>query len=1785
MDFTINYPSLNAAIAAHLGESPLSEDPEMYGSKRAVIKGWMSPNGVAHLFDPHEEHADNIHPDLEGKVKSSTGDFHQMGTALAGSMAHGYARFGSFYGDPFIHYDHRSKDGIKSAQHALRYLAPTVGSSINITTLPWGKRFNKNAHEKYFESPSKAAAFLRSQSESIEASDLPLGFIHDESLTDSSLDVESLNEINWSALLARANQPKKTNKTDILTYKHPVTGVIHDFDVGSPKSPDKFMNHSKLWMDHNHEGMGDWIKQGSPNVEQVARRFDQVPRERFSVNHDNKTISSWFRTTPTTLPQLQHVIKKYNLQGYKMPKAKGTMSDFAAESETPLRDLMNEVDSHLDEARPGGGGKHWLHKEYPKLHAVLDAVGFEPDFSYHNTSTERGTEYIPKGSKPIGDAGHKFVISKEDGWEPHWEHWHDGECLGSEVDDHGDMHPHYEGLPVHDQVMHYLKQYKGKAILPGPKESIMNEAAKPYKMKDFKLHLHYLRTPEGSRDAKNDETFLRTQGYKISRGVGSSPELLKGGAGIKERPTHVLSVSKDGNAFDLPHKHLKQLKHVDDDASWVRDTSESIGDDIDVLIEDYSSTGALRLTGHAQAPETALLNDLALAGSSDPIVESPEGVSAAAGRFGRQSLPGLLESDPWVVNRRTRTDIPSANLTPQQWDDITTKSSVQSLGRIMHVYPTWKHYVMMWQGHEKSHGPAPDSFWDKSKEAWNMVANQRHKDPTNMKRRESVEFDECGDVPKKKKKAHVAELLAACDAHLGEGAAWEPSDSTGYGDASTPGHKYRADTEQDLQLHDAGFTLAGRKGGTLHYNHPHGHTAWTRPGGSWEISPKRGSSMGSMTGHDLSHSLEGLHNNLGFRIQTPESIEVAGEGGQPPSRTCPACHESDLPCSSCHGSGIHGQSEDPMHAGWNRGGHIMPESLDEGPFNVSASVAKMRAKRTMPGAYNQVMRDHGFSQFGDGQWTHRKIGSVYTTPGGGWEHNEQPSIGGGNYKGNDAIDLHQHLMTYHKYQPIESLDEMEVPPEFFMGTDSPQLPIIARVTQRWKHIGPSVLRALDAIKDTVTADEAATILHRFDFKVGESVEESLDERRVTCAKCSGLGQVGGTRCDLCGGKGKLTVRRAGDALRSQFYLRGRHSESVEGVLESIDEILGLGVGELAAIGAVAAAPWLIHKASKSAAAAGKTLGAGVKKVKDVVGAHVMTPTKMKDAGQKFLNARKDPVESLIDSFKETGLVVIQESSIIETTYDDNHSNHPSKSAVSAHRAAVRDGWSYSHSSKNSVSASHETHHYTHPTKGHRVVSGTKNESEEFLGDLKNAGFKKKGSKYTHPAYLDKIHRKTESYSGTPVTGYHEVQVDTTAQDLHYKLGQLMPELHGLVTSSSGEERRALGMLFAELVQAQADLGNFISTHNQTSDESLAILASHYSTVYREMLSALDPYRTSNPSVTPYGPYQLKGVGLTDSVVETRPGLGPHAWGGSGGYDHYDYSAGKPISHPLVRKDGQGRHFFYDGIGSDNRPLYIHHDGQQLHKRYGSFGHEVPARDEAHQHQLMKLCGAHLPGFFESSEGKKRLPFVGESCVCPKCGSKNTVLMPTDYETEKCKDCGHIIKEDIMEGAFVFNILKNMAVNAAVGAATKRIAGGPGAGPTMPDAFKNLIAYEPSADHEKVPHLLKLANLALDQQGRPEGRVAYERGQAIGKKHGIDFRDLYMNPHKYGPEALERKRKVDYAKTAGNVVNAAAEKGKKIGIAPVSTSTWGDAMKAFKQGRGESAEAPVAELIEELETFA
>lgn len=97
------------------------------------------------------------------------------------------------------------------------------------------------------------------------------------------------------------------------------------------------------------------------------------------------------------------------------------------------------------------------------------------------------------------------------------------------------------------------------------------------------------------------------------------------------------------------------------------------------------------------------------------------------------------------------------------------------------------------------------------------------------------------------------------------------------------------------------------------------------------------------------------------------------------------------------------------------------------------------------------------------------------------------------------------------------------------------------------------------------------------------------------------------------------------------------------------------------------------------------------------------------------------------------------------------------------------------------------------------------------------------------------------------------------QELHIRIGKILPELHALVTSTVGPEKAALSMLFHEVNTAHNDLQNILSCSSQES-ANMSGAHDHFSNVYSQLMGALSPYTTSNPAVS-RAPYQFKGASL------------------------------------------------------------------------------------------------------------------------------------------------------------------------------------------------------------------------------------------------------------------------------------------------------------------------------------
>jgi hypothetical protein len=137
----------------------LEEDYRLSGSYHDNdTKGWMSPKGVSYIFPFNNEHDTNHHPDITRDIRRRKlkGD-----SGLAFAMKQGYARFGRFGDEDYIHYDDSSKHGKEAATHVMKFLKPKLGHTIRVAKKPWGNEFDADNDEHEFNSPSAANSHIR----------------------------------------------------------------------------------------------------------------------------------------------------------------------------------------------------------------------------------------------------------------------------------------------------------------------------------------------------------------------------------------------------------------------------------------------------------------------------------------------------------------------------------------------------------------------------------------------------------------------------------------------------------------------------------------------------------------------------------------------------------------------------------------------------------------------------------------------------------------------------------------------------------------------------------------------------------------------------------------------------------------------------------------------------------------------------------------------------------------------------------------------------------------------------------------------------------------------------------------------------------------------------------------------------------------------------------------------------------------------------------------------------------------------------------------------------------------------------------------------------------------------------------------------------------------------------------------------------------------------------------------------------------------------------------------
>lgn len=81
-------------------------------------------------------------------------------------------------------------------------------------------------------------------------------------------------------------------------------------------------------------------------------------------------------------------------------------------------------------------------------------------------------------------------------------------------------------------------------------------------------------------------------------------------------------------------------------------------------------------------------------------------------------------------------------------------------------------------------------------------------------------------------------------------------------------------------------------------------------------------------------------------------------------------------------------------------------------------------------------------------------------------------------------------------------------------------------------------------------------------------------------------------------------------------------------------------------------------------------------------------------------------------------------------------------------------------------------------------------------------------------------------------------------------------------------------------------------------------------------------------------------------------------------DYYDHIADAHISHPLIRKDTDGKHYQYMGSTPKDGPEYRHHDGKQLHIKHGNFGTGIHPQDSDEQEHYENKVGTQHKGFWK-----------------------------------------------------------------------------------------------------------------------------------------------------------------------------------------------------------------------------
>lgn len=133
----------------------------------------------------------------------------------------------------------------------------------------------------------------------------------------------------------------------------------------------------------------------------------------------------------------------------------------------------------------------------------------------------------------------------------------------------------------------------------------------------------------------------------------------------------------------------------------------------------------------------------------------------------------------------------------------------------------------------------------------------------------------------------------------------------------------------------------------------------------------------------------------------------------------------------------------------------------------------------------------------------------------------------------------------------------------------------------------------------------------------------------------------------------------------------------------------------------------------------------------------------------------------------------------------------------------------------------------------------------------------------------------------------------------------------------------------------------------------------------------------------------------------------HSWG------YKDIRAGGPGSgrHPEGNGNGSGaavkkmqEHLEKAGFKHEGRGVYSHPDKGKVSVYDSGAFHHVASPDKTKSEGVNQLSGRPGNGL-EMLRRRISAAKKASGSKCPHCGSTKHVLMPTDFETAKCKDCG------------------------------------------------------------------------------------------------------------------------------------------------------------------------------------